>query len=341
MDKIAQFQQEYPSNESYWRAIILFGRNVASYKFALAASLLELAEQGKTHVSLEELSLPYSKHLCDHLKISDRQGTSAESRFLSACRQYNAQEIGLDELLGITQKLGFNNVLDAFHVVSGSEIPNRFFVKNSGGIVLTDEVFQLGTIPFSQDLSCEIESRWSLVETAWDLKLPTHALKIEYDDSSKLFRIGDNKIRRKDITPARHALNGYQKGKCFYCFDNICVSNGLDNRCDVDHFFPFKLQSYLPGINLNGIWNLVLACPDCNRGMDGKFEKVPNLRYLERLEKRNNFLVNSHHPLRETIIAQTGRTDQERHQFLQEMYNFAKTRLIHSWTAKRELEPAF
>jgi len=29
--------------EAYWRSIVLFGGNVASYKFALAKSLLELA----------------------------------------------------------------------------------------------------------------------------------------------------------------------------------------------------------------------------------------------------------------------------------------------------------
>jgi hypothetical protein len=32
----------HPSLDNYWRAIILFGRNVASYKFALGKSLLEM-----------------------------------------------------------------------------------------------------------------------------------------------------------------------------------------------------------------------------------------------------------------------------------------------------------
>ncbi len=35
-DGIEEFKEQYPSLESYWRSIILFGRNVASYKFALA-----------------------------------------------------------------------------------------------------------------------------------------------------------------------------------------------------------------------------------------------------------------------------------------------------------------
>jgi len=35
-----EFTQVQPSLESYWRAVILFGRNIASYKFALGKSLL-------------------------------------------------------------------------------------------------------------------------------------------------------------------------------------------------------------------------------------------------------------------------------------------------------------
>lgn len=42
-DNITLFQETHPSLESYWRSAILFGRNVASYKFALAKSLFEIA----------------------------------------------------------------------------------------------------------------------------------------------------------------------------------------------------------------------------------------------------------------------------------------------------------
>ena len=38
------FSEYKPNDENYWRSVILFGRNVASYKFALAKALLELAE---------------------------------------------------------------------------------------------------------------------------------------------------------------------------------------------------------------------------------------------------------------------------------------------------------
>ena len=57
------------------------------------------------------------------------------------------------------------------------------------------------------------------------------------------------------------------------------------------------------------IWNLVLSCKDCNRGSNGKFEKIPHIDFYF-LNKRNNYYIESHHPLRETIINQTGKTEE-------------------------------
>lgn len=344
MNKTEQFIEKSPSNESYLRAIILFGRNVATYKFALAEALFDLRDEGKTYVSAEELAIPFSKHLCEHLKQEDKQGTSTTSHFLQACRQYISGKIPYDMLLNKTVQLGFNNVLDAFHIVNGLEIAKPFFVKqsvsNKGGIILTDELYKLKNLPNAQNLRCEIEARWRLVETAWNLGISTSSLAIKYDSTSKLFLVEENHIRRKNITSAKHALSGYQKGKCFYCFKEIYVSDGPDNNCDVDHFIPYTLQPYTQ-VNLNGVWNLVLACPHCNRGPKGKQALLPELRYLERLNKRNNFLVNSHHPLRETIILQTGTSNYERQSFLNTMDQFAIEQTLFRWHPVEEEAAVF
>ena len=75
----ARFYEIEPSLENQWRAIILFGRNVASYKFALGKSLLELAPESGDLVKLEDLAEPFARHLCEHLARSDKQATSASS----------------------------------------------------------------------------------------------------------------------------------------------------------------------------------------------------------------------------------------------------------------------
>ena len=96
-DGIEEFKEQYPSLESYWRAIILFGRNVASYKFALAKSILEIVPSGKTEISLEELAKPFSKHICKHLMNAPKQSTSQNSLFLQACKDYNNKNITYKE----------------------------------------------------------------------------------------------------------------------------------------------------------------------------------------------------------------------------------------------------
>ena len=46
-----------PTDENYWRSLILFGKNVACYKFALGKALLEIAPEGKSVITLEELGV--------------------------------------------------------------------------------------------------------------------------------------------------------------------------------------------------------------------------------------------------------------------------------------------
>lgn len=318
-----------PTTEDCWRSIILFGRNVASYKFALAKSLLELAPMEKTIITLEDLAEPFSRHVTEHLKIEDKQTTSSSSKFLDICRRFNRDEITKDELINRTVQLGFNNVIDAFHNVNAGEIPQRFFTDErqglNKGIVLTDELFKLLEGNQSQNLPQEVEARWRLVETAWQLNLSRRLIAVSYDPSSKVLFVESN--RRINVTSCRDALNGYQKGKCFYSFADISIEPGSENLADVDHFFPHMLGDYGIAQPIDGVWNLVLASQECNRGLGGKFERIPHPRYLERLHKRNEFFINSHHPLRETLIQQTGNSELERRRYLQHNYNTAQSLL--------------
>lgn len=238
------------------------------------------------------------------------------------------------DLIDVTVVKGFNNVIDAFHTVNRAPIPVEFYRKDYARgrkrIVLTDEVFRLQELPHASDLASEAESRWNLVETAWELGVSRSLLGVRYDDATQVLFV-DESLRRRDVTSARAALNGYQKGKCFYCFGDITVDELDRNPCDVDHFFPHALQPAFPDVNLDGVWNLVLACPACNRGAGGKFARVPATKYLSRLHRWNEFLVSSHHPLRETIMRQTGGTARERRAFLATVDQRAIDVLVHRW----------
>lgn len=340
-----------PTLENYWRAIILFGKNTASYKFALARSLIDISlDKDSDLISLDDLALPYAMHLCEHLKHSPKQSTFKSGKFINACNDFNNQKIKEDELIHITKKEGFKYVLDAFHIVNTKEVDERFFDvideqffiderKHSKGIRLTDNLFKLFHVfdHSANNLNQETESRWNLVEKAWALNMNKNLLSIEYDDDTKQLFTQDSVHRRIGITSSRGALNGYQKSRCFYCFMPISIAAHDSKLADVDHFFPHTLKPQVTTagccrpVNIDGVWNLVLACPDCNRGIEGKFAKVPNLHLLERLHTRNEYLINSHHPLRETLIMQTGKNERSRQYFLQKSFNFSKERLIHEW----------
>jgi hypothetical protein len=112
---MATFLDVQPTTENQWRALVLFGRNVATYKFALGRALLQLKQQGADLISLEDLATPYAEAICEHLKLAPKQATSSSSRFLDGCRAFNAGETTEDQLRSLTVQLGFNNVIDAFH----------------------------------------------------------------------------------------------------------------------------------------------------------------------------------------------------------------------------------
>ena len=345
-----------PTLENYWRAIILFGKNTASYKFALAKSLIDISLERKSDlITLDDLALPYALHLAEHLKHSPKQSTAKTSQFIQACQGYNEGNIDEDKLIQITKKEGFKYVLDAFHVVNTKAITERFYDvvneeffiderKFNKGIRLTDNLFKLFYLydNSAKDLNQETESRWNLVEKAWELNINKNLIAVEFDQETKELFTHDTKHNRTNITTSRGALNGYQKSRCFYCFKEISISSVDDLLADVDHFFPHVLKSQVATagccrpVNVDGVWNLVLSCPECNRGENGKFAQVPSLELLERLHTRNEYLIGSHHPLRETLIMQTGNTERDRKYFLDKSYRFSKINLIHVWQPKAQ-----
>ena len=334
-----QFVLANPSNENLFRSIVLFGRNVASYKFALATALLGLAENGREAVPLTELAEPYSLALCSHLKNAPKQVTSGRSKFLTECAKYNNEEIEIDELLSVTTRLGFLNVLDAFHHVGTTDIPVRFFIDErksaTPSIVITENLLDLASKSIRSAIQ-ETESRWNLVETAWELGATTAIIGFDAENGNLILP-----VKRKAITSARPALNGYQKGLCFYCYQKININPKSADLADVDHLFPHVLERNGLTTNLDGVWNLVLACQPCNRGAKGKFDSTPHPKYVERLSQRNEYLILSHHPLRETLIKQSGASAALRRQYLQRNLEVASTYQSIPWETQAIGIPAF
>jgi len=320
-----------PSVEDCWRGIILYGQNSASYKFALAESLLQLNPQSGELIKLEDLAPVFGKAIATHIGHSPKQGTRP-GKFLQAVQNYNSDG-NLDALIKATVAGGFQDVIDAFHNIGSSSVLHKFYIderKSNKGIRITDEFSKLAEGIQIRNISQEVNSRWRLVETAWNLGIAANHLVVQHDHELGEIFTFDSARRRKAVTSSRGALNGYQKGRCFYCNANLHLL-GEDFNTDVDHFFPHKLKQSNQNINLDGVWNLVLACQSCNRGPMGKFDRIPSILFLERLHKRNEYLIGSHHPLRETLMNQTGTRLNDRISFLSGVYNKAQLNPALGW----------
>lgn len=278
-------------------------------------------------------------HVAHTPKQSTRNGRVC---YFDLCQDYSQGKASKDELVAYTVKRAFNDVIDRFHVINGQKVDKKFYVderKTNKGIRLTNELRQLVLEQSGADLTPEIESRWNLVETAWGLRLSRNLVAVGHDFDTGSLIVTKNS-RRKNVTSSRNALNGYQRGKCFFCFDHISIRHNHPVVAHVDHFFPHILKSDGFGELINGVWNLVLSCPTCN-GSGEKGANVPSLLLLHRISRRNEYLIESNHPLKETVILQTGKSKKTRHEFLQQTYNFAQETLINVWHPIARGDPTF
>lgn len=326
------------TGESVWRAIVLYGANSATYKFAFGATLLDVAASGRDHVALDELAPRYAELLCQALQRQPRQGTAPRSKFLDACRAFNAGELDRDALHRRTVQFGFNNVIDAFPQLGGDQAPVRYYEdrrKKSAapGLVLRDELLELARSVHAQDLDAEIAARWRLVETAWATGISDAVLApaLVYDRDTECLVL-QTKQRRKSVTGVVVVLNGYQDGRCAYC--NRAIAQGTKTRPIVEHVLPYRLRTrHWVGPDVDAIWNLVLSCEPCNQAKGGR---PPHETWMPWLEQRNNDLIESRHPLREILMAQTGATTVVRHSTLKLAYQRATELLPVVWTPRIE-----
>ena len=110
---------------------------------------------------------------------------------------------------------------------------------------------------------------------------------------------------------------------------------------DVDHFFPHKLKQLGLGVNFDGVWNLVLSCSTCNRGPRGKFDRIPSTRLVQRLHNRNEYLIGSHHPLRETLMQQTGMNASHRAAYLSGVHRKVQLNPGLAWDTEQVMPDQF
>ena len=310
-----------------WRLIVMKGKNTSSYKFALAQTLLEY-ENNSGFIRLEDLSIPFANNIVANMEEFPKQTTNPSSTFLQACSDYKEGRISEDELYGITKREGFNYVLDAFHKVDGATTPTKFFVKETGkisGITIRDNLYELLKND-AEKLVLENQARWTEVAFSWKHNIHPKMIRAIHDSETEKIELEClvKGARRINLAPTRIPLNSYQNDHCFYCRKKIDINapRGEELSTEVDHFLPLALSQSLSNYNLNGLWNLVLACNKCNLS---KRDLLPQKCLLEKLNIRNEIFATSKHSMLRTVAAYTGQTEPQRKRFLTSVYEEAKS----------------
>lgn len=133
------------SDRDFWRAIILYGLNTATYKMALGQCLADLVRQGRTQISLDNLALEfhalYKKRLENgkpQLVTPGRQSVMEQVVELSNLGQTDEEAI-----ITRVKAQPFAEVIPRFHTVNGQALAVKFYEVVKDNLIISDETCRL------------------------------------------------------------------------------------------------------------------------------------------------------------------------------------------------------
>lgn len=310
MAEVNEYVREVRGDLSALRAILIFGKNSATYKFALCNALMQ--QRPVSQLKYSDLRETFLKSFIEHFRLCPSQFQGArETSLIKASHEYVAGTLSWDRYCEVAERTIYNNVFDAFQNIGNGSLDKKslLFEHDRGNrkIILTDELNAVLSDPATAAAVLEeSQSRWRVVEEAWRVGLSPNLL---YDVNNRLFfrEMGNQRV---SLRSAVTTLMPYQKGMCFYCGEKLELKavNGDSRFPDVDHFLPHvALVRELPEINPDGVWNLVISCLQCNRGSKGKFDQIPADNFFEKLTRRNVFMAEEHsHSLKYSVLKSLG-----------------------------------
>lgn len=281
----------------------------------LGECLIKFASENKEKVSLDEVTTEfyeiYRKRCKNGKPQLGLQGRKTEIEKELMQIELAGKDVS-KSLEVIKRKCLLDMVLLKFNNLNRHQIAQPFYhVSDSQQYLhLNDNLLNLFAGEKNQYLLGEIHSRWDLLEHAFETINDIGLIDSDYELEYLL-----NREKRNNLTKVIPAIEGYQHGRCFYCGE-------LLYDIEVDHVIPYSVLQH------NKPWNLVLAHCSCNQN---KSDNIPPEYYIKHLIIRNEFLIQSGHPLKETIIKDTGKTPMEREAFIRHQYKYAKDKIRRFW----------
>lgn len=311
-------------DSDYWKAIVLYGLNSATYKMALAGVLLESAKRGEARIEWTDLSTRYLDSYIKRLDSGSSPQQANPSRLTLMERivtELRSGRINYDEAVKRVADEAFEDVIPRFHTIGRDPYlaRSKFYEFDKGKhLTLKDSLLALNN---KNELQDEVTTRWSLLEGAFIIQQSNFQLA----NSIREVYLA-NGYQRTTLTPLIPFLQGYQANICFYCGEAMATD------IHVDHVLPRQLMNH------DEIWNLVLAHGDCNVS---KLDKLVGTHFIEKLIARNENIMGSNHPWKSKISTSLGDTKQKRMNRLRKHYENTKTALgpIY-WGGSNEYNPS-
>ena len=316
----------------YWKGIVLYGLNQATYKIALGKTLVDLADDGKTTIEWHVLSKAFLDNYVSRLKQSNLPQQSNPSRQTAMERivaGMNAGNFTYQQAIVEVGVNAFNDVIPRFQTIGTDKqlAAGKFYHFEFGKqIHLHDSLFiilETNRIEILQELN----ARWSLLEGAFSL---THG-DCQLANSMRDIYLEKATVRM-NLTSNIPFLQGYQGNVCFYCGEDI-----KSDSIHVDHVIPRQV------IQHDEIWNLVLSHDVCNLH---KSDALVGKHYFEKLVARNENIMGSNHPWKQKIASALGGTSAARYNSMWRHYEHAKIILRSRYwenapNYNRETDPFF
>jgi 5-methylcytosine-specific restriction endonuclease McrA len=326
------------------RAILVFGRNSATYKFALMKTLM--AKSATSSLKYSDIGEQFLMFLLEHHKSCPHQFQGGNNKLTVAMDQYIQNEMEWLELFKIAEASIYKDVFKAFQNIGKGSVDDSHTLfendKKNKRIVLTDNLNLILEDPLlKKQVSDEAEARWRVVEEAWRINVSP---LLTYDESDRSFYTKTSDFR-VNLRSAVDTLRPYQRGFCFYCGCPLAQESENHHHPqfpDIDHFIPLSkiVQLGLVSVNPNGVWNLVIACRDCNRGNEGKSDQVPERSYFEKLLTRNEYFTEEHkHAMKFSVLQSLGVNNQKELRSIH-VRIYKQFDAVSKWTPKRIWQPA-
>ncbi len=318
-----------PTSKDFWRAIILYGSNMSTYKMGLGHLLINYANKNFQKIPLRDLSedfLDLYQNRIQNGKPQSRRkiinGTETGLTYVEQeSRKIQQDDKNKEKSVDAVLKNSLENmVLKKFHTLFKKQIPDPFYVVTDTNLVLQDNLLNLFTDKQNLVMNTEVLSRWDLLEFGFENTDDSESIEVSED-----LEIIRKKNQRSQISKLRPVLNGYQRGKCFYCGEE------LDTTTDVDHVIPRV------AIKHDEIWNLVLSHSECNKW---KLHHLPPKPFVVKLIQRNEIVLQSDLPLKEQLKKVLGNTPEQRKEKVWSQYKIGVDRKLTIWEGSDKFDPS-